>query len=206
MTTDTQPSEAPPPPGPLVRPLERRVVVGVAAALSDRLGIPLLLIRIAFALLTVVGGLGLFLYLAGWLLIRGEGEAEIPAVRLGRRIGTAQGWIGVALVALAAIIILDNTTFFRGSLLWAVVLLVVGVLLYRGDLGRIGTRPAPPPEVEGPPEGSAPAVPTGPAPESPAGHPGSLVVEGGGFPPPPPMADSYPPGPAAPPRRSGLGR
>ena len=60
---------------PLERPLEGRMLGGVAAGIADFLGVDPTIVRIVFAVLTVVGGgAGVVLYLAGWLLIPEEGS------------------------------------------------------------------------------------------------------------------------------------
>ena len=50
---------------PLYRPEEDRWIAGVAAGLGLHFGVPAWVIRVAFALLCFVGGLGILLYLAG---------------------------------------------------------------------------------------------------------------------------------------------
>ncbi len=126
----------------LVRPREGRMVAGVARGLANRFDIPVVLIRVAFAILTFGGGLGLALYAAGWFLIRSEEEAEAPAERFFSGASTSRSWIGIGLVFLAILILLDNFTFLSGGIVWAVGLLVVGVLLYTGDLPRLVKKPA----------------------------------------------------------------
>ena len=75
----------------LRRPYDGRVVAGVAEGLARYLGVDTTLVRIAFVLLTVVGGVGIPLYLAGLLLIPGEGSEQsiagilIESVRSGSR-------------------------------------------------------------------------------------------------------------------------
>jgi phage shock protein PspC (stress-responsive transcriptional regulator) len=59
---------------PLRRPFQDRMLAGVAAGLADYLGIDLTLVRIGFVVLTVIGGMGIPLYLAGLLLIPDEGS------------------------------------------------------------------------------------------------------------------------------------
>jgi len=69
-TGHTQSSEA----GPksLVRARQGRMVAGVAAGVARYLGVDVTLVRIAFVLITLVGGIGIPLYLASWLLIPEE--------------------------------------------------------------------------------------------------------------------------------------
>jgi phage shock protein PspC (stress-responsive transcriptional regulator) len=80
-TTDQ--SDRPEPPfgwGPerpaLRRPFEDRMLAGVAAGLARYVGVDATIVRIAFVVLTVVGGAGIPLYLAGLLLIPEEGSDQ----------------------------------------------------------------------------------------------------------------------------------
>jgi phage shock protein PspC (stress-responsive transcriptional regulator) len=128
----------------LVRPVEGRVVAGVAQGVASRFGIPLWLVRTGFVLTAFFGGLGVALYLAGWALLRSEDETESPAERFFSGASTSKAWIGIGLIFLAALILLDNLTFLSGGVIWAVALLVVGVLLYTGQIpiqGRPTTDP-----------------------------------------------------------------
>jgi len=59
----------------LRRPYAGRMVGGVAEGLARYLGVDTTLVRIAFVVLTV-GGAGVPLYLAGLLLIPGEGSEQ----------------------------------------------------------------------------------------------------------------------------------
>ena len=63
-------------PRPLSRPQHDRMLAGVATGVARYLGVDVTLVRIAFAVLVVVGGAGVPLYLAGWLLIPEEGAAQ----------------------------------------------------------------------------------------------------------------------------------
>jgi phage shock protein PspC (stress-responsive transcriptional regulator) len=80
---------------PLRRPADGRVLAGVAAAISRHFNVDVTIVRVAFAVLTVVGftGLAYFgsiplylggipLYLACWLLIPEEGSEHSIAGRL----------------------------------------------------------------------------------------------------------------------------
>ncbi len=94
---------------------------GVAAAIGRRYGIDPVLVRIGFVVTTVYGGVGVLLYLLGWLLlpvdgdevsaaeaIVGRGRSSVPPVLticLGLALipagGAVLGWNPTALVALA---------------------------------------------------------------------------------------------------------
>jgi phage shock protein PspC (stress-responsive transcriptional regulator) len=63
-------------PQPLFRPLEDRMLAGVAAGTARYFGVDVTLVRIAFVVLTFFGGAGVAAYLAGWLLIPEEGSEQ----------------------------------------------------------------------------------------------------------------------------------
>ncbi len=71
-----------PQPQPLQRPVHGRMLAGVAAGVADYLGVDVTIVRIVMAVLTVVGGAGLPVYLAGWLLIPEEGATQSIASEL----------------------------------------------------------------------------------------------------------------------------
>jgi phage shock protein PspC (stress-responsive transcriptional regulator) len=60
----------------LRRPVQDSVVAGVAAGLARYLGVDVMIIRLAFVVLTIFGGAGIPLYLAGLLLIPEEGSDQ----------------------------------------------------------------------------------------------------------------------------------
>jgi len=63
-------------PRTLQRPADDRMLAGVAAGIARYLGVDVTLVRIAFALLTFLGGAAVPAYLAGWLLIPEEGSDQ----------------------------------------------------------------------------------------------------------------------------------
>ena len=149
---------------PLDRPDRGRWLAGVAAGAARWLEWPVWMLRAAFVLLCFLFGLGLFLYLAGWLLIPGEGrDRSIAQESLAAP--SVRRWAGAALVAFAVLLLVGRTGLIRGDLLFALVLVAVGVLLYRGGLG-LGEGSASPPPAEAP---RAPAPP-GDAKEAAAGR------------------------------------
>ena len=74
--------------GPLYRPLEGRMVFGVCAGIARYLNVDVNVIRIVFAVLTLIGGAGIPVYVAGWLLLPEEGAEQSIASEF---IGSLQG-------------------------------------------------------------------------------------------------------------------
>lgn len=134
QTTTAESSEETVSASELVRPQEGRVLAGVSQGLADRYDLPVWVPRAFFVVTAFFGGLGVALYSAGWALIRSEDETESPADRFFSGATSTRSWIGIALVFVAALILLDNLTFLDGGVVWAVGLLVVGVLLYTGQI------------------------------------------------------------------------
>ena len=120
------------PPRRLVRPTEGRWLGGVAAGLGRYFDVNPLVYRIAFAALALVGGTGLLLYLAAWLVIPGEDDDESIAVEAlrGRR---DQPWllVGVGLLAFGALFALSEAHFWPGTgNVWLAATLVGGALVW----------------------------------------------------------------------------
>jgi phage shock protein PspC (stress-responsive transcriptional regulator) len=67
---------------PLRRPVHDRMLAGVATGIADYLGVDPTIVRIAIVVLTFIGGAGIPLYLAGWLLIPEEGSDQSLASEL----------------------------------------------------------------------------------------------------------------------------
>ena len=66
----------------LERPVHDRMLAGVAAGAARYLGVDPTVVRIILAVLVVVGGVGVPLYAAGWLLIPEEGHEQSLASEL----------------------------------------------------------------------------------------------------------------------------
>ena len=120
------------PPRQLVRPTDGRWLGGVAAGLGRYFDVNPLVYRIAFAALALVGGTGLLLYLAAWLVIPGEHDDDSIAVEAlrGRR---DQPWllVGVGLLAFGALFALSEVHFWPGTgNVWLAATLVGGALVW----------------------------------------------------------------------------
>lgn len=138
------------------RPPFRRVhgvLGGVAAGIAEYFNVEAWLIRLAFFLLVFAGGLGIVLYVAGWLAIPEEGTDDSIVERWLRGISSGPAWIGIVLIVLAAIWILSSLNVRGSGLIVALALLGVGILLYRQDLPADG-----PSTAAGAPSESSPEV------------------------------------------------
>jgi phage shock protein PspC (stress-responsive transcriptional regulator) len=124
----------------LVRPTEGRVIAGVAAGLARYFGISPIVYRVAFAALVLLGGSGVILYAAAWLVIpderRGESVVE-EAVHHHRD----QPWlaIGVGLVGLGLVLgIAGGELWTDPSRAWLPALAVGLAILWWQRRDRIG--------------------------------------------------------------------
>lgn len=126
-----------------VRTPDDSKIVGVCGGFGRRYGIDPVLIRIAFVVAALWGGVGIFLYALCWLLLRDAGdEVSSGEALLGR--GQASGSKGIAIVLIVVVLISAPTfggsgaTFFMG----AGVLMVAAMLA--GWYGLHRRTPTPP--------------------------------------------------------------
>ncbi len=91
----------------LERPTDDRIVAGVASGLAEYAGMSTAVVRIAAIVLTVFGGVGIPLYMAGWLLIPNHGHDESLAERFLARLDTTDKQIGAGLMGLALVILVS---------------------------------------------------------------------------------------------------
>jgi phage shock protein C len=73
----------------LHRAVDERMLGGVAAGLATYFAVEVTYVRIAFAVLSILGGAGLPLYLAAWALIPEDGSDVAIAERFLRHAGVA---------------------------------------------------------------------------------------------------------------------
>lgn len=130
-------TEQPTAPRMLRRRSSDRVVGGVASGLGDYFNVDPLLIRIGFVGLMVFGGMGIFLYVAAWLLMPDETTERSIAQRILDRVGLGGGFFATVLIVLGAIVlinVLGNVADSSGgvpALAFALVVIVAGVLILR---------------------------------------------------------------------------
>ena len=125
------------------RDIRNPVVGGVAAGVARHLGMPVLWLRAAFVLLTLLGGSGIAMYAALWLLLPADShfEAAAPgiesATRGGRRPGRVRRLtdvgpaIALGALGLGAVLMLE-ALLGRGVVFWPLLVGAVGIgLLWR---------------------------------------------------------------------------
>lgn len=167
---------------PLVRSRTDRKLAGVAGGLAAYLGVDPLWIRIAFVLISIPGGLGVLLYLLGWVLIPEEGEQAAIGDGLLEHLRRAPTWVAIVLFVLAGIVFFDRP--WGPPVFWAAALIAVGIWLYHNDTHR--QPPAGGPPAGGPPAGPAAGgtPPTGNPPvfDAPPPPPSYQAAAGAGYP------------------------
>ena len=122
---------------PQARRLERsrsdRKLAGVAGGLARYFDLDPIIFRIGFIILTVLGGSGLLVYVAGWLILPEEGKDEsIAADVLRNRREKPWALIGLGLLALAGLILLGSHNFWpSGGGVWVALAIVGAIILWR---------------------------------------------------------------------------
>jgi phage shock protein PspC (stress-responsive transcriptional regulator) len=131
---------------PQARRLERsrsdRKIAGVSGGLAQYFDLDPIVFRIGFIILTVLGGSGLLVYVAGWLILPEEGKDEsIAAEVLRNRREKPWALIGLGLLALAGLILLGSNDFWpSGDGLWIALAIVGAIILWRQRRDERGKR------------------------------------------------------------------
>jgi phage shock protein PspC (stress-responsive transcriptional regulator) len=97
----------------LTRPRDGRWLGGVSSGLGAYFDLSPAIYRVAFVALALAGGTGILLYVAAWLVIPDEGEADsIAAATLKRNRDRPSRAVGLALVAFVGIVALSEARFW----------------------------------------------------------------------------------------------
>jgi signal transduction histidine kinase/phage shock protein PspC (stress-responsive transcriptional regulator) len=122
------------------RDSQHPIIGGVAAGLARHLGLPVLWLRVGFVVATAIGGLGVALYAALWLVLPSDSrfERDAPglesATRTGKRPGRVRRLTDLGpVIAWAALgvgaLFLLSAVLGTGTLLWPAALGLAGVAL-----------------------------------------------------------------------------
>jgi len=187
----TGPGYTGPPPGPratardgLVRPLHGRYLAGVCAAIARATNTDPVLWRVLAVVLTIFGGIGLLLYLLGWLLIPEEGDTASPIEALAGRGTSNTSPVTVVVVAVLAALVFFFVVAdsFRVAVLGMVaVLAALLLLLHRSNTGRqagggrVGAPGVPPTPTNEPTTPGAPPVAPAGSPDVPSAPPSATA-------------------------------
>jgi phage shock protein PspC (stress-responsive transcriptional regulator) len=160
METQQQAGPVPTPARPrLVRSRRDRKIAGVAGGIAEHLNIDPILVRIGFLVSVIAGGLGIVLYLAGWLLIPEEGDQESLGAPFVARLRRAP-WLAVLLFVIGGTVLFSQVLWWDGGgIFWALVLIGAGWLIYQDApiSGRRRDEPPPPPSASESKDVTAPA-------------------------------------------------
>jgi phage shock protein PspC (stress-responsive transcriptional regulator) len=148
------------------RPTDRWFA-GVASGLADGLAVDPWIVRLGFVFTTLIGGVGVLLYAFLWWLLPRRDLPDSAAQRMATRFPGAPTWLGVGLLIVGVMLFAGQLGWWKPSLVFAFLLIGLGVLLFRGQTSE-GAEPPPPPGGS-PPMHAAdrqparPLLPDGPA-------------------------------------------
>ncbi len=104
-----------------------RMISGVAAGIARGLGVDVVLVRVAFVLLSFAGGVGIVLYAALTLVVP-QGEQAPAARRSGGR--TVEQAVGVGLITVGLMLLLRRVgLLLPDEVVWPAAVMVVGVAI-----------------------------------------------------------------------------
>lgn len=141
-------------PRQLTRDFEDRVLGGVASGVGCHLGVDPLTVRLAFVALSLLGGFGLVVYAALWVLLPVGGDdadvASSPGLESATRQGLRTGHrptrhsdlsvaVSLVVVALGGVVLLQNAGLgISGRVFWPVAVAGAGVALLWRQSDRVG--------------------------------------------------------------------
>jgi phage shock protein PspC (stress-responsive transcriptional regulator) len=145
------------------RSRDDRYIAGVCGGLARYLNIDPIIVRVIMAALVVVGGVGVVVYIATWLLAPEDGtdqgvlESHLPRNDKTRMLG----WIVAAFLAVGALV--GSGPWFGWGWIGPFPLLGIAVLVWVLARPRHGSTPEAPPAAPSTPPPTSPAAPTPPA-------------------------------------------
>src|SRR5438093_3478445 len=135
---------------PVRRSPDARVIAGVAGGVAAALHVRPWLVRAAFVALTFAGGIGLLLYVLGWLLVPVAGSPESVGGAAMRRRQDLRPVAAVGMIVLGSLLLLRLVSpfGFNDALVWPVVIAAMGLYVIwrqadeddRAALARVTSR------------------------------------------------------------------
>jgi len=111
----------------LRRSREDRVIAGVCGGLGRYLGVDPVLIRVAFVVLAIGGGIGFLIYGVAWLIIPREAPGDDVGSAPRSSAATGRVLVGTALIALGAIILIDRYVSWFDKVIGPIALIGIGI-------------------------------------------------------------------------------
>lgn len=187
-TEQTNAPGPPPPPSPGAGPVRRltrasddKVLTGLCGGLGRHFGIDPVIFRVAFVVLSLAGGTGIVLYLAGWLLVPDDATGVTEADRLLRQKDRRSKAILTLIAIVGVFLVIDGfNDRVHGEVPLSLALIGIGgaVLWSRRNRSEppphVPTQPAPT-TPDGPEQASAATDLTSPLPTTPEPEPGPGV-------------------------------
>jgi signal transduction histidine kinase len=120
----------------VTRRSDRKLIAGVASGLGDSFGVEPNLVRLAFLVLSLAGGAGIVLYLAGWLWLPTDARASSSQLA-GRRRTDAVQLFALGAITLGTLLLSRSVGLgLPDTLIWPIVLAAMGTALIVGRSGR----------------------------------------------------------------------
>jgi phage shock protein PspC (stress-responsive transcriptional regulator) len=132
-----------------------RWFAGVASGLADGLDVQPWIVRVGFVIATLIGGVGVLAYAFLWWLLPRRDLPDSAAQRMAQRFPGAPTWLGVGLLVVGVMLFAGQLGWWHPSLVLAFLLVGLGVLLFRG---QTSDRTEPPPAPGGGPPETPPPV------------------------------------------------
>jgi len=138
-----------------------RWFAGVASGVADGLDVEPWVVRLGFVVGTVIGGVGVLVYAFLWWLLPRRDLPDSAAQRMSTRFPGAPTWLGVGLLVVGVMLFAGQLGWWRPSLVFAFLLIGLGVLLFRGQTSE-GIGPSPPSDGDRPSARDTDPLPTPP--------------------------------------------
>jgi phage shock protein PspC (stress-responsive transcriptional regulator) len=142
------------------------MIAGVAGGLADFTDIGSAWWRAGFILFTLVGGLGVLVYLLLWWLVPRADLPRSAGQRVADQFPGAPAWLGIALLILGGVLLVGHLGLWSPGIVWGFLLIGLGFVLFHRDGERRAARPhasepapATPTEPLTPPPPSVPRPP-----------------------------------------------